>query len=51
MSTQLKKILKSLAGEYLVAAHLTNMGYLVTITPRGLPKADLLVHDIKHTPP
>jgi len=34
------------AGEYLVAARLSLMGYLVTITPKGAPELDLLVYDV-----
>jgi len=42
-----KKMIVSYAGEYLVAARLSMMGYLVTITPKGAPEVDLLVYDLE----
>ena len=47
MDKQLEKTICSMAGEYLVAAHLSIRGYLVAITPKGLPGADLVVHDLR----
>jgi len=43
----LRKKLLSYAGEYLVAARLSLMGYLVTITPKGAPEVDILVYDVE----
>ena len=45
-SRQVSKILMSMAGEYIVAAYLCSMGYLAAVTPRGMPRADLIVHDL-----
>jgi len=41
----LEKAVLSYAGEYLVAARLSLMGFLAVLTPRGAPGADLLVYD------
>jgi len=41
-----KKLL-SYAGEYLVAARLSLMGYLAVITPKGAPEVDILVYDVE----
>ena len=43
---QVSKILMSMVGEYIVAAYLCSMGYLAAVTPRGMPRADLIVHDL-----
>lgn len=45
-SRQVSKILMSMAGEYIAAAYMCSMGYLTAITPRGMPRADLIVHDL-----
>ena len=47
MSHHVQKKMLGYAGEYLVAARLSLMGYLVTITPKGAPEIDLLVYDIE----
>ena len=47
MSYHVQKKMLGYAGEYLVAARLSLMGYLVTITPKGAPEIDLLVYDIE----
>ncbi len=46
--SQVTKILKSMAGEYLVAAYLCNQGYFVAVTPKGMPRADLIVYDLRN---
>ncbi|MGC8983489.1 MAG: hypothetical protein ACP5KA_07060 [Desulfurococcaceae archaeon] len=48
MSRNLRKKLLSYAGEYLVAAKLSLMGYLVTLTPKGAPEVDVLVYDVEN---
>ena len=35
----------SYAGEYLVAARLSLMGYIAAITPKGAPAVDIVVYD------
>jgi len=35
-----------MAGEYITAAYLCSMGYLTAITPKGMPRVDLIVHDL-----
>ncbi len=47
MGKGLRKKLLSYAGEYLVAARLSLMGYFVTITPKGAPEVDILVYDVE----
>jgi len=46
-SRQLSKILMSMAGEYIAAAYLCSLGYLTAITPKGMPRVDLIVHDLR----
>jgi len=44
---QVTKVLKSLVGEYLVAAYLCSKGYFVSVMPKGMPRVDLIVYDIE----
>ena len=43
----ISKSLLSYAGEYLVAARLSLMGYLAVVTPKGAPEVDNLVYDFE----
>jgi len=43
----LERMILSYAGEYLVAARLSSMGYLAVLTPRAAPGIDVLVYDIR----
>jgi len=43
----ISKSLLSYAGEYLVAARLSLMGYLAVVTPKGAPEVDVLVYDFE----
>lgn len=36
----------SMVGEYIITAFLCSMGYIAAVTPRGIPRADLIVHDL-----